>query len=178
MRRTGAIKNRIMMALCIALCFSVSVGIAVAYFTDYENAKGGAVLGLNGRTETQEDLDKNGKTIAVYNNGETDMVVRVMIFGDTGHMTVRDSESWILSDGESSDGVLVYYYSGILHPGKTTPDLRAEISGRVSETDPISFDITVVHESSRVTYTQDESGGNVVAAPEGWAGFPAIAAED
>ena len=178
MRSTGAIKNRIMTALCIALCLAVSVGIAVAYFTDYENAKGGAVLSLNGSTETQEDLDRNGKTIAIYNNGDTDMAVRVMIFGDTDLITVGDSSSWTASAAESADGVLVYYYNGILHPGKTTPELRAEISGRVSETDPVSFDITVVHESSRVTYTQDESGGNVVAAPDGWAGFPLIAAED
>ena len=75
-------------ALSLILCLSVSIGLVWAYFTDYESARGGAVLKLSGQTWLQEDVDEKGKTISIKNVDETDMVVRVMVIGDANHLGV------------------------------------------------------------------------------------------
>ncbi|MBQ6583066.1 MAG: hypothetical protein IJH77_04475 [Mogibacterium sp.] len=163
-------KKLLITALCLVL--AVGVGLAAAYFTDYEDGRGGAILHLSGRSETEEHFDGNNKIVAVKNTGEVDMVVRVLAFGDEDMMTVdADGTTWI----DGGDGA--YYYGAILKAGETTPELTVSVSGRVDADDPINFDITVVNESSRVVYTQDAQGNEIVKAPEGWTGFPVIPAE-
>lgn len=159
-------RNKIMvMALSLILCLTVSIGLATAYFTDYEAAKGGAVLHLNGQTEIEEKLDGKNKTISVHNVGETDMVTRVKIIGDAKHMTVTLGSDWseLQSDGW-------YYYTKVLkcNPGSpaegdSTSTIKAEITVNGKE-DIKDFDIIVVHESARVVYDGDK-----VVVPEGWA---------
>jgi len=87
-------------ALSLILCMSVSVGLAFAYFTDYENARGGAVLHLKGQTEITEEVDETGKTISIQNVDEPDMVVRVMIIADEAHLgDITPGEGWV-DDGD------------------------------------------------------------------------------
>ena len=90
----------LIMALSLILCITASVGIAFAYFTDYENARGGAILNLKGQTWIDEDADEKGKTIVIQNVNEPDMVVRVMIIGDKDHLgdIDADGEVWIGAD--------------------------------------------------------------------------------
>ena len=170
-------KNKLLiMALSLTLCLTVSIGLAVAYFTDYEDAKGGAVLHLGGRTEIEEHVDKDKKEVTLRNTGEVDMVVRVLFFG--GDQTGANYE--VLPD-QSSDWTgsgNTWYYNKILKPGESTSKLVASVEGSVKDGDHIDFDITVVHEAKRATYAQDSGGKNIVAAPEGWDGFPVIAAEE
>ena len=169
-------KNRLLiMALSLILCLAVSIGIALAYFTDYESAKGGAVLHLGGRTEIEEKADKDKKEVTLKNTGDVDMVVRVMFFGgnQTGanyEVVPDDSAGWTGSGN-------TWYYTKVLKPGETASKIVASVEGVVKDGEHIDFDITVVHEGSRVTYTQDADGKNIVAAPSGWDGFPVIAAE-
>ena len=159
----------LIMALSLILCLSVSVGIAFAYFTDYENARGGAVLRLKGQTWIDEKADDKSKSIVIKNVNEPDMVVRVMIIADKDHLgdIDADGEVWI---GPDEDGW--YYYSKVLkgskdRDGGETKPFKAEV--KVSGNEDIDdFDIVVVQEAERVVYEQDEGGNNVVSIPEGW----------
>ena len=47
-------KKTVLAVLALVLCLSVTIGGAMAYFTDYEDAHGGAVLNLGGETEMVE----------------------------------------------------------------------------------------------------------------------------
>ena len=153
-------KNTIILALSLILCFTVSIGIATAYFTDYESAKGGAVLNLSGQTQLEETVLDNSKTVHITNVGETDMIVRVRIIGDA---EVTVSTGWIKKASENGD--IWWYYGKILTPkgtaGAKASDLKAEVTGPAGVT---NFDIVVVHEASRTVYNDDGS----LVVPNGW----------
>lgn len=157
-------RKLLVMALSLILCMSVSVGLAVAYFTDYENARGGAVLHLKGQTEITEVVDETGKTISIKNVDEPDMVVRVMIIADEAHLgEITLGEGWV--DGK--DGW--YYYNKILKGSSATTDNEKETSDLVAKINVsgdevvTDFDVVVVHEAERVVYDGDK-----VAIPDGW----------
>ena len=154
-------RMKLITVLGLILCLMVSVGFTVAYFTDYENARGGAVVDLSGRTEVEEEFDESNKIVTVKNTGDVDMVVRVRAFGDEDHMTVNteNNADWVKGAGDDW-----WYYTKVVKAkkGETSP-LRIEVKGPVDPDDPIDFEITVVHEAERVTYD-----GDTVAIPEGW----------
>lgn len=158
-------KKTLLIALSLILCFTASIGIATAYFTDYEAAKGSAVLNLSGQTELKETVVNNDKTISIKNVGETDMIVRVKIIGDPKKLKITAGSDWI--DKKDADGTVWWYYKKILKGspkganGESTTNLFAEVSGTEGET---NFDIVVVHEASRTVY--DDDGSLVV--PRGW----------
>ncbi len=168
----------LVMALSLILCFTVGIGIAVAYFTDYEAAKGGAVLNLSGRTEIEEAFDGNDKLVTITNVSEddVDMVVRVMAFGENLQYSPETAGDWVKGNKDN-----VWYYTKVLKKGESTSQLKVHVEGITKPVtdpeDPIDLEVTVVHEAERVIYTQDDEGNNVVAAPSGWDGFPVIAAE-
>ena len=152
-------KRKLVIALSLILCLTASVGFTLAYFTDYENAKGGAVVNLSGQTEVEEEFKDNNKIVTIKNTGETDMVVRLRVFGDENHMTVNSTGNtdWL----EGTDGF--WYYKKVLPAGAEASMFKVDVSGKIDPGDPIDFEITVVHESQRVTYDGDK-----VAVPEGW----------
>lgn len=152
-------KRKLVIALSLILCLTASVGFTLAYFTDYENAKGGAVVKLSGQTEVKEEFDGNNKKVTIKNTGDTDMVVRLRVFGDENHMTVNSTGNtdWL----EGTDGF--WYYKKVLPAGAEASMFKVDVSGKIDPGDPIDFEITVVHESQRVTYDGDK-----VAVPEGW----------
>ena len=152
-------KNKLIIALSLILCLTASVGFTLAYFTDYENAKGGAVVNLSGQTEIEEEFDGNNKEATITNTGETDMVVRLKVFGDEKHMKENstNNKDWV----KGSDGF--WYYKKVLPVGKEASMFKVDVSGKIDPGDPIDFEITVVHESQRVTYDGDK-----VAIPKGW----------
>ena len=161
-------RKLLIMALSLILCITASVGIAFAYFTDYENARGGAILNLKGQTWIDEDADKDGKTIVIKNVNEPDMVVRVMIIADKDHLgDITPGTDW---SGPDDDGW--YYYGKVLkgsadRDGDETSKLRAEV--KVSGNEDINdFDVVVVQEAERVVYDQDSEGNNIVSVPAGW----------
>jgi hypothetical protein len=152
-------KRKLVITLSLILCLTASVGFTLAYFTDYENAKGGAVVKLSGQTEVKEEFDGNNKKVTIKNTGDTDMVVRLRVFGDEDHMTVNSTGNtdWL----EGTDGF--WYYKKVLPAGAEASMFKVDVSGKIDPGDPIDFEITVVHESQRVTYDGDK-----VAVPEGW----------
>lgn len=167
MKKTS--RKTIILALSLILCFAVSVGITAAYFTDYESAKGGAELKLSGQTKLEETVKNNDKTVVITNTGQTDMIVRVQIIGDTDKLDVSAGTGWSKS---ATDGW--WYYKKILKgspdgkSGESTTAIEAKVSGTVGET---NFDIVVVHEGSRTVYETIEKDGRLVeqlVVPNGW----------
>ena len=122
-------------------------------------ASHGAVVKLSGQTEVDEEFDGNNKEVTIKNTGDTDMVVRLKVFGDENHMTMNSTGNtdWL----EGTDGF--WYYKKVLPAGAEASMFKVEVNGEIDPGDPIDFEITVVHESQRVTYDGDK-----VAVPEGW----------
>lgn len=149
-------KKTIIMALSLILVMVLSTGFASAYFTDYEAAKGGAVLKLSGQTKVEEVVKDNNKTITISNTGETDMIVRVQVIGDQNRMTVVPGDGWI-KDGDW------YYYTRILTPKDTNGARSTSIEAKITGNEGDNFDIIVVQEGSRTLYD-----GDTLAAPNGW----------
>ena len=137
---------------------------AIAYFTDYEEAHGGAVLHLEGETHIDEQPDDAGKTIKIVNTGKTDVIVRLMVVGEFIKEPVAKS-------GWTKDGDY-WYWDSILKPGAETATIRLDIDVDAAKEAGHDFDIVVLHESERVSYEQvtgaDGKVKNKVVKPEGW----------
>ena len=106
--------------------------------------------------------------ISIENVGETDVVVRVAIYGDYidwDKSTI--GEGWTRADGDEW-----YYYNKILKPDETTSTITAKVDKTAAEKAGHDFDIVVVHESERVSY--DGTADNKVRKPDGWTNMPAI----
>ena len=70
-----------MAAAALALTAAVSAGSALAYFTTYTQAAGGAALQLGfAQTIPQEEVDNWTKHVTVQNTGEAPCMVRVRAF--------------------------------------------------------------------------------------------------
>jgi len=147
------INRTTMLIFALVLSLSVTIGASLAYFSDYEEASGGATLNLGGKTEMSEGKDANGKHIVIKNTGETNMIVRVGIYGPDGITKIDASRDWILG----KDGF--YYYGKILKPGESTPgdsmDASINISWKGDKPD-YDFEVTVVHEGSQALYDGDK----------------------
>ena len=151
-------KKTILLAISFALVLSLSVGMAFAYFSDHTAAKGGASITLGGNTDIHEVVEDNSKTISIENTGETDVVVRVGIYGPST-MTVTDVEG---SGWEYDEDTGFWYYDQVLTPQSSTSEITATVKAPKDQVE--DFDVVVVHESAQVTY--DENGK--IKVPEGW----------
>lgn len=168
MRRTKKAKCLIAGVLFVVLALPAAV---FAYFTDYESAYGGAILKLEGETELQEEASTDKKVISVKNIGETDVVVRLAVYGD-----YIDWESSGIGDNWSREsGDDWFYYDKILHPDESTSEITVMVDKKAAEADGHDFNIVVVHESERVAY--DGTEDNKVKKPDGWTNMPTIVAE-
>ena len=155
------INKTILMLFALVLCLSMTVGATVAYFSDYEQASGGATLHLGGKTELYEGDKTNEKNIVVTNTGETDMIVRVGIYGPDEMEAPEVTGKWNYC---RADGM--YYYGEVLPPGKDTSDskLRASLEFEWEGDEPDYYlEVTVVHEGSQAIYE-----GKKLKVPNGW----------
>ena len=154
--------KQLLLTVCaVALVLVTTVGTAFAYFSDYEEAQGGATLKLQGETTLHEELIDNNKHIVITNTGEVDMIVRVAVFGTEVEgktvMTVA-GEHWT----QSGD---YWYYDEILAPGASTKELVGTLSTKaVDELEEDDLEIIVAHESAPVVCNKD----NTVKKPDGW----------
>lgn len=152
-----------LITVALLLILTVGIGVTSAYFTDYESARGGAVIDLRGQTELTEEVKDGNKEVSISNTGDTDMIVRVMIYGDTGRISNITGNGW----SKGADGA--YYYDKVLHKGESTSKLTVNVSTGSSDTD--DFEVIVVHEGSRAVYdgtAEPGAEGQKLAAPEGW----------
>lgn len=153
----------VILTAAMLLVLTAGIGLTSAYFTDYENARGGAVIELGGQTELTEIVKDGNKNVSISNTGDTDMIVRVMIYGDTGRI------SNVTGDGWNKGADKAYYYNKVLHKGESTGTLTVNVRTGSSDTD--DFEVIVVHEGSRAVYdgTADpEATVQKLVAPEGW----------
>ncbi len=160
------IKNKkIIAAFAVVLCLSVSCGAAMAYFSDYEEAAGAAVVQLGGETQLEEGNDHANKNIVISNTGDTNMIVRLQISGSPKYMTIShehgDASAW----EKIGD---FYYYKKVLLPGETTPQIDANLKAEWKDKEPgfddYDFEILVVHEAAQAVYN-----GQTLVTPQGWA---------
>lgn len=154
-------KKILIAVIAAALCLGVSVPATMAYFSDYEAASGGAVMKLGGQTEIEEGNDQADKAIVIENTGDTNMVVRMAIYGPEKYMTISHDK------GDASLWEKIgdfYYYKKVLLPGEKTPQVDAKLKVEWQGTKPdYNFQITVVHESAQAVYN-----GRELATPAGW----------
>lgn len=148
-------------AAALLLAGSVTVGSAIAYFTTYATASGGAEVELGfTTTEPNEEIKDGSKHIKVENTGASDCFVRVRIlYGDRYEPYIRVSgENWEekLEKDQYGQDVRNFYYKDLLPAGGVTPDeLLAEIHVKEMEyTD--DFNVIVIQECTPALY--DENG--------------------
>ena len=145
-------KNLCLAAAALTLTASLGVGSAMAYFTTYTTASGGASLSLgNTVTVPEEQVSDWTKHVTVRNTGETDCYVRVRVFaGDRYQDSLQYSdENGKWTPGE--DGY--YYYSDIVPVGGSAEELRVHIDNMDSEE---SFNVIVVQEGTPVLYDEND----------------------
>ena len=152
--------KRFLLAICaVTLSLCVTVGVAFAYFTDYEMARGTAVVKLSGQTVINEEFEDLDKVISVLNNGEGDVIVRVGIYGPDEMKYEFDRGDWYHSE---TDGF--WYYKHVLHAGSSTSPLKVLVEGIPVGEATAEMDITVVHESLPLAAGDDE----YYIVPDGW----------
>lgn len=143
--------------LCLAvtaavLTASLAVGSAMAYFTTYATASGGAVvsLGVPPSEPPQEQVVAMTKHIKVDNTGEIDCFARVKILTGASHQAGIEisGQGWTKGEGD------YWYYGNVVKAGTVTPDeLLVKITGSDSEED---FNVIVIQECTPALY--DENG--------------------
>ena len=145
-------KNLCLAAAALTLTASLGVGSAMAYFTTYTTASGGASLSLgNTVTVPEEQVSDWTKHVTVRNTGETDCYVRVRVFGGDRY---QDSLQYSDENGKwtpGEDGY--YYYSDIVPVGGSAEELRVHIDNMDSEE---SFNVIVVQEGTPVLYDEND----------------------
>ena len=164
MKKYGIKKTLLLTLAVLLVAAAVGVKPALAYFSDYQRAKGTAEVDLAWSTTLEETPKDDSKTIRVTNTGDTKVIVRVSVFaGD--FVTVEGSGDWIEEDGW-------WYYDSILPPGATTEELRAVWDTK--DAPDYDFEVVVVHESARVVYEDNET----LKMPAGWAFVPKLVPDD
>lgn len=135
-------------AAALVLTAGVSAGKAMAYFTTYAEASGGAVLELGSTTTVPDETVSNWtKHVTIENTGDYECFVRVRAYAGAEY----DLE-YIPGEGWSAGGDGYYYYEEVLQPHDRTSELQIKIDPGTS-TD--AFDVIVVQEHTPVRYNED-----------------------
>ena len=111
-------RNLILAALALILVICVSVGPALAYFTDYAVVKGSHPLKLVPWTEITEKPTTGSKEVSITNYGEVPCWVRVKVFAD-GAVTN------LAASGNGWTGAIPDYLTcgTVVMPGAAAPTL-------------------------------------------------------
>ena len=135
-----------LLVIALVLVLSMTVGLTMAYFSDYTEAKGGIKVALGGETTIHEKQNDDNKVISIKNTGDTDVIVRVAVYGPTA-ITYSESADW----EKSGDYV---YYKKVLPVGATTSEIKASWDVPADLGD--DYNVVVVQESDQAVY--DENG--------------------
>ena len=161
------VNKKNLLVIAIALVLSLSVGLTMAYFSDYSAARGGKGIALGGKTELQDEYTSDKKEVSIYNKGETDVVVRVSVYapiviGNDGEQTATVSgDNWVkVGEGDTAH----YYYKYVLKPGETTDTLLVKTEYLKNADLGDLAEVIVTHESAQAV--QDANGN--IATPKGW----------
>lgn len=172
-------KKKIIAAAAVILTLTVSTGLTVSYFSDYEAAMGQVALHMSGETQIQEQTADNEKVIQIVNTGEegdASVVTRVMISPKDGDGVTYSFEQ--AGDWEKNGDY--YYYKKVLAPGDSPTSkitVNITVKGQQLTPDQMDFNIIVNHESAIAAYEYDAANKvNKVTKPEGWDYIPNITA--
>ena len=151
MRNDWKKRTLVLAGAALFLTAGVSAGRAMAYFTTYTSASGGATLHLGFTTTVPgEEVSDWTKHVSIQNTGERECYVRARAFAgevyEAAMTYTDDSGKWSKGD----DGY--YYYSEILAPGEASEELLIKIDHLDREED---FNVIVVQECTPVLYSED-----------------------
>ena len=140
-----------MAAAALSLAAAISTGSAMAYFTTYATAGGGAAISL-GFTQTvpEETVSSWTKHVSIKNTGDRECFVRVKAFAGE---TYQDALVYSDASGKwqpGEDGY--YYYSDVLPAGSSSGELLIAVSNQELTAD---FNVIVIQESTPVLYDKD-----------------------
>ena len=160
-----AVNKKNLLVIAIALVLSLSVGLTLAYFSDYNAAKGGTGIALGGTTELHDDYDSDQKTVSIENTGDVDVIVRVAVYAPVvdGQTVTVSGDNWVkVGEGDNAR----WYYTEVLKPGDTTEDLivNTEYLKENADLGDVA-EVIVTHES--VQAVKDANGKYVL--PSDWA---------
>ena len=166
------INKKILLVISLMLVLTLSVGLTMAYFSDHTEAKGGRQIALGGQTKINEKQNEDNKVITIENIGDTDVVVRVAVYGPT-KIDFSKSDDW------EPDGDYVYYKHVLPAPkdGKKSETSEITASWKLPEGfDPgDDFNVVVIQESEQAVYNDK---GEVVtpSTTPAWTfkGYPTI----
>lgn len=160
-----AVNKKSLLVIAIALVLSLSVGLTLAYFSDYNAAKGGTGIALGGKTELVDEYNDDEKTVTIKNTGEVDVIARVAVYAPVvGSQTVSVAgENWEkVGEGDSA----YWYYTQVIKAGESSKPLKVDTKYLKSDADLGDVaQIIVTHESTQAV--KDADGKYVV--PKGWA---------
>lgn len=142
----------ILAAAAFVLTGTLAVGSAMAYFTTYATAQGAHQLDIGfTETEVEDEVDSEGKHIAIKNTGDYDCFVRVKVFSAVD-LEYQAGAGW----EQEADGY--WYYRDVLPADSSTSELLAifEFPKNTEEDKTEEFDIIVIHECAPVVY--DDAG--------------------
>ena len=152
-----SIKRTVMLGIvALMMVMGTAMADSLAYFTTYVSARGGHTIDLSYETEIHEDLHDLTKGVTIENLKDTDVFVRVRVFHPT------DLEVTITGDGWRQDGDYWYYDEVLKGHAKTTT-----LTVTVNNVDDIegkgieSFNVVVVHESTRAIYNGEQADRNL-----------------
>ncbi len=134
-------------AAAAVLAAGLTLPGAMAYFTTYASAGGGAALSLGHSTEIEENFENWTKDIVITNTGNVDCYVRVKVLAGSQFTIDFSGDGW--SDGE--DGY--WYYANSIAPDEATGSLLAAIT--LPEDFMEDFNVAVVQECTPVQYDAD-----------------------
>ena len=145
------INKKILLVISLMLVLTLSVGLTMAYFSDHTEAKGGKQIALGGQTKIHEEQNNDNKVIWIENIGDTDVVVRVAVYGPTAITYTPD-----VADDWKQDGDYVYYKQVLPAPKDGKPSYTSKItaSWKLPEGfDPgDDFNVVVIQESEQAVY--------------------------
>lgn len=136
-----------LLVVALVLVLSMTVGLTMAYFSDHTEAKGGKKVALGGQTTIREEQNDNNKVIRIENTGETDVIVRVAVYGPTA-ITYEDSQDWV------QKGDYIYYNKVLPAPedGKQSFTSKIKASWDVPADLGDDYNVVVVQESEQAVY--------------------------
>lgn len=151
------INRKVLTIAAVLLVLVTAVGLAGAFFSDYDHGIGKSIVNIGGNTTIEEDVQDKQKTIMIHNNGEGEVFVRLSIYGPEAEgMTVTPGDGW----SKDEDGF--WYYQNVLPAGADTSQIVADIANVPLTVDLSELDIIVVHQSVPVVY--DAEGNADMAA--------------
>jgi hypothetical protein len=148
MKRFSISKKVWLTATAAVLAAGLSIPGAMAYFTTYASAEGGAALELGHTTEIEEKFENWQKDIQIVNTGDVDCYVRVKVLCGSQFTLDISGAGWSYNDGDQ-----YWYYADPTAPDAKTGSLLAQIT--MPEGFLQDFNVAVVQECTPVQYDAD-----------------------